>query len=258
MTGVRFGEPGAPGELGELGRAFDSMAAALERHEELRQSMVADVAHELRTPVTILQVETESLVDGTRAPTPTALISLHDESVRLGRLVEDFQVLASADAAGLRLDRSRVDLATVVAGVADSLESRFVTSGVRLERGLSPAVVWADPSRLRQVVANLLANAAKFTPSGGTVSLLVVADQHCARLEVTDTGPGLAPEERDQVFERFFRGSAGQKTGGSGIGLAVVRDLVEAHGGQVKAESAQPGGAKFVVSLPLMAKETRS
>jgi two-component system, OmpR family, sensor histidine kinase BaeS len=250
-TGIRVGEQNGPGELVELAGAFDSMAASLERQEQLRQAMVADVAHELRTPVAILQAETEALVDGVRVPTPEALVSLHDESLRLGRMVQDLQTLASADAAGLSLDRSEVNLAAVAARAADSLEGRFSSVGVSLVRHLSPAMVWADPSRLRQVVANLLNNAAKFTPPGGTVSLVVNSDSRLARLEVADTGPGVPPEERERVFERFFRGSLGRRASGSGIGLAVVKDLVEAHGGAVSLEPSRQGGARFVVVIPL-------
>jgi signal transduction histidine kinase len=252
-SGTRVGAQTGPVELVELASSFDSMAASLERNEELRQAMVADVAHELRTPVAILQAETEALIDGMSIPTPEALVSLHDESLRLGRMVQDLQTLASADAAGLTLERAEVDLAVVAAGAADSLEARFSSAGVRLARYLSPAPVWADPSRLRQVVANLLANAAKFTPSGGTVRLVVEAGSGRARLEVADTGPGVPQEEQDQVFERFFRGSLGQKAGGSGIGLAVVKDLVVAHGGEVHLQTAPGGGARFVVLLPLAA-----
>ena len=255
-TGTRIGAPTGPTELTELAVAFDTMAASLERHEHLRRVMVADVAHELRTPIAILQAETEALVDGLSVPTPEALASLHDESLRLGRMVQDLQTLAAADAAGLGLERSEVDLAAVAARAADSLEGRFCASGVQLKRRLSPAVVWADPSRLRQVVANLLANAAKFTPSGGTVQLAVRADMDRARLEVRDTGPGIAPEERERVFERFFRGNLGRRVGGSGIGLAVVKDLVEAHGGEVVLETPSRGGACFVVLIPLAAQTT--
>ena len=128
-TSIRVGEQNGPGELVELAGAFDSMAASLERHEQLRQEMVADVAHELRTPVAILQAETEALVDGVSVPTPEALVSLHDESLRLGRMVQDLQTLASADAAGLSLERSEVDLAAVAARAADSLEGRFSSPG---------------------------------------------------------------------------------------------------------------------------------
>ncbi len=257
-SGTRVGTPKGPSELAELARAFDSMAASLEHHEHLRQAMVADVAHELRTPVAILQAETEALVDGVNAPTPEALISLHDESLRLGRMVQDLQTLASADAAGLSLDRSEVDFAEVAAGAADSLAGRFSASGVRLERDLCSAVVWADPSRLRQIVANLLGNAAKFTPPGGTVCLLVRGEHLWARLEVTDTGPGIPVSEQDRVFERFFRGTTGRKAGGSGIGLAVVKDLVEAHGGEVRLETPGYGGSRFVVSIPLAADTSTS
>ena len=246
-----MGEQTGPGELVELAGAFNSMAASLERHEQLRREMVADVAHELRTPVAILQAETEALVDGMSIPTPEALVSLHDESLRLGRMVQDLQTLASADAAGLSLERSEVDLAAVAARAADSLEDAVLFRRGPVGAPPLPAKVWADPSRLRQVVANLLANAAKFTPSGGTVSLVVDSDLRRARLEVADNGPGVPEDERERVFERFFRGSLGRRAGGSGIGLAVVKDLVEAHGGEVHLESPPVGGSRFVVLIPL-------
>ena len=218
-TSIRVGQQTGPGELVELAGAFDSMAASLERHEQLRREMVADVAHELRTPVAILQAETEALVDGMSIPTPEALVSLHDESLRLGRMVQDLQTLASADAAGLSLERSEVDLAAVAARAADSLEGRFSSAGVKLVRRLSPAKVWADPSRLRQVVANLLANAAKFTPSGGTVSLVVDSDLRRARLEVADTGPGY-PRTNKSGYSSAFSGAAwAAEPAGAGSGL---------------------------------------
>lgn len=250
-NGVRVGATSGRGELAELGQAFDHMAASLERHERLRQVMVADIAHELRTPVAILQAETESLVDGVREATPESLASLHEEAVRLARMVQDLQTLASADAAGLLLERSWVDLSLVAAEAATSLEARFVERHVHLVQDLSRAVVWGDPNRLRQVVTNLLENAGKFTPRGGAARLAVSAGEHYVQLEVADTGPGIAAEERERVFERFFRGSAGRTAGGTGIGLAVVKQIVEAHGGQVRATSAPNGGALFLVRLPL-------
>ena len=248
----RVGEPAGPGELGELGRRFDAMAASLERQEQMRRTMLADVAHELRTPLAILQAETESLVDGVSDPTPKALASLHQEAIRLGRLVEDLQTLASAEAAGLSLERRLVDLASIAADAADSLAGRFRTTGLDLERTLAPAVVWADPHRMRQVVANLLVNAAKFTPPGGRVDLVVRAAASNAYLEVADTGPGVAPDEQDRIFERFFRGDAGRKAGGTGIGLTVVKELVHAHGGEIQLRSAPGKGARFVIRLPLV------
>jgi two-component system sensor histidine kinase BaeS len=250
-SGVRVLATSGRGELAELGRAFDHMAASLERHERLRQVMVADIAHELRTPVAILQAETEALVDGVREATPESLASLHEESVRLATMVQDLQTLAGADAAGLRLERSWVDLSLVAAEAASSLEARFAERHVHLVQDLSRAVVWGDPNRLRQVVTNLLENARKFTPPGGAARLAVSAGEHYVQLEVSDTGPGIDAEERERVFERFFRGSAGRTAGGTGIGLAVVKQIVEAHGGQVRATSAPHGGALFLVRLPL-------
>jgi two-component system, OmpR family, sensor histidine kinase BaeS len=213
--------------------------------------MVADVAHELRTPLAILQAETESLVEGVREPTAGALASLHEETLRLGHMVEDLQTLASAEAAGLSLDPHPIDLAQVAAEAAESLAGRFRAASVALERSLFPAVVRADPHRIRQVVVNLLANAVKFTPPGGRVTLVVRASDLTARLEVADSGPGVPADEHHQIFERFFRGSAGRKRGGTGIGLAVVKELVEAHGGSIELQRPSGGGALFVVCLPL-------
>ncbi len=256
-TGVRVEEPRGPTELAELEHALNSMASALERQEKLRQAMVADLAHEFRTPVAILQAETEALVDGVSPATPEALVSLHEESLRLGRMVEDFQSLTSAQGAWFNLERSLVDLADVAADTASSLESRFTINRVTLTKRLAPAVVSGDPRRLRQVIANLLSNAAKFTPTGGEVVLSVSKGADWARLEVSDSGPGIPEDERQHIFGRFFRGRAGQALGGSGVGLAVVKDLVEAHGGEVHAESPASGGAIFVVRLPLALPPTK-
>ncbi len=247
---VRLGKKMGPGELGELAVAFNSMAESLERQERLRQALVADVAHELRTPIAVLQAETEALVDGHRPPDAAALTSLHDEALRLGRMVEDLQALASADAAGLSLERRPVDLAGVASRAADALAGRFRAGGLTLGRSLAPVVVRGDASRLHQVVSNLLVNAAKFTPPGGEVALSLGVEGSCARLEVSDTGPGVPLAEREHVFDRFYRGSAGRTSGGSGIGLAVVKQLVDAHDGEVRLETSSGGGACFVVLLP--------
>lgn len=247
---VRLGERMGPGELGELAVAFDAMAASLDQQEQLRQAMVADVAHELRTPIAVLQAETEALVDGLRAPDLEAFTSLHDEALRMGRMVEDLQALASADAAGLSLERLPVDLAQVASQAAGALAGRFRSAGVKLEQSLAPAVVRGDAIRLHQVVSNLLANACKFTPAGGEVHLTVGVDGSRARIEVSDTGPGIPPGERDHVFERFYRGSVGRRSGGSGIGLSVVKQLVDAHGGEVLLGTSPSGGACFVVLFP--------
>jgi two-component system sensor histidine kinase BaeS len=226
------------------------MANSLEREDQLRRALVADVAHELRTPIAIMQAETEALADGLISPSPSALSSLNEEAVRLARMVEDLQTLASAEAAGLDLQPRPLDLGRVAADAADSLSRRFQASGVELEQQLPPTPALGDPRRLHQVVTNLLDNAAKYTPPGGTVTVRSGTEDGDAVLEVTDTGPGIPPDERALVWDRFYRGRSGRFADGSGIGLAVVKELVDAHGGRITIGEANGGGARFTVRLP--------
>jgi two-component system sensor histidine kinase BaeS len=244
-------EAGAgPGELGELAVAFDQMADALRRQDELRRNLVADVAHELRTPVTILQASCEEMADGLADPTPERLSSLHEEVLRLGRVVEDLEALNRAEAAGLHLDRRPVDLAFVAAGAVDALRPQFDDAKLHLATDLVPVTIEGDATRLHQVVTNLLTNALKFTPPGGTVTVRVVATGSLACLEVADTGPGIEPAELPHVFERFWRGRAAHGKAGTGIGLAIVAELARAHGGRAEADSHPGAGATFRVLLP--------
>ncbi len=249
-SSLRVGPKAGPGELGELGRAFDDMAASLEREDQLRRALVADVAHELRTPIAIMQAETEALADGMIPASPAALSSLNEEAVRLARMVEDLQTLASAEAAGLDLQPRPLDLGRVAADAADSLSRRFQASGVELEQQLPPTPALGDPRRLHQVVTNLLDNAAKYTPPGGKVTVRSGTEDGSAVLEVTDTGPGIPPDERSLVWDRFYRGRSGRFADGSGIGLAVVKELVDAHDGRITVGEAASGGARFTVRLP--------
>lgn len=256
QSSPRVGPNAGPGELGELGRAFDTMADSLEEEDRLRRALVADVAHELRTPIAVMQAETEALSDGITEPTGEALASLHDETVRLAHLVEDLQTLAAAQAAGLELSRRPLDLGRVAADAAQSLASRFRAGQIHLERDLPPTPAVGDPRRLRQVAVNLLTNAVKFTPAGGTVEVRTFTSRSEAVLEVADTGPGVPADEREAIWERFYQGRAGRARTGSGIGLAVVRELVAAHGGTVSLENAAGGGARFTVRLPVPVHES--
>lgn len=239
-----------PGELGELGRAFDGMAETIEREDRLRRAFAADVAHELRTPLAILQAQLEALVDGVEQPTGARLGSLHEETVRLGRIVEDVETLAAAEGARFRLDRERVDLADVAREAVARLQVQADSAGLELRAELESVAVDADRARLDQIVGNLLGNAVKFTPPGGRVSVSVRAANGDARLEVEDTGPGLSDDELPHVFERFWRGEAGRRVEGSGVGLAVAVELVRAHGGEISAGRTADGGARFTVRLP--------
>ncbi|HEU4526702.1 MAG TPA: ATP-binding protein [Actinomycetota bacterium] len=248
--GVRVGLGDAPGELGVLSTAFDRMSESVERQEALRRQLTRDLAHEVRTPLTILRGTTEGLVDGVLEPDHETLRSLHDEVLRLTGLVGDLETLAAADAAALRLERRPVDLAEVAGAAAALARGAAADAEVMLDASLEPAPVEADPERLRQVVLNLLSNALRHTPAGGRIQIRTCATADGATLEVLDTGPGIAPEDLTHVFERFYRGAGAEGTSGSGIGLAVAAELVAAHGGSIEAWNREGGGAAFAVRIP--------
>src|SRR5580693_5693621 len=248
---ARAGEIKAPAELRELATAFDQMADTLDYQDTIRRDMVASVAHELRTPVAVLQAGHEALLDGVTEPSPEELGSLRDEVLRLARMVDDLQTMAAADAAVLQLTRERHDLAAIAGSAADSLARRFETAEVTLDRQLATAQVLADERWMHQVVTNLLGNALKFTPAGGTVTIRTRQDGAHAVLEVADTGVGIPADELPRIFDRFWRGQAAAQISGSGIGLAIAAELAVAHGGTLTADS-QPGhGATFTLTLPL-------
>jgi signal transduction histidine kinase len=254
-------------EIGALAHSFNNMADGLARIERLRRQMVSDVAHELRTPLTNIRGYLEALRDGVAAPTPELIGSLHDEALLLNRLVNDLQDLALAEAGQLRLDRRPTALAPVVeqavGALGPMLAEKHLSVDVDLPADLPDAD--ADAERVGQVLRNLLANAVTHTPSGGNISIaasfiadcrLQVADwvvgQSAILVQVCDSGAGIAPEHLELVFERFFRAdrSRARATGGAGLGLAIVRQLVEAHGGRVWAESPPGRGATFSFTLP--------
>ena len=250
---ARVGEIRAAGELRELAAAFDQMAATMDRQEQIRRNLVADVAHELRTPIAILQAGHEALLDGVAEPTPAELGSLRDEVLRLARMVGDLQTLAAADAAALNLARRPCDLADLAAAAADSLARRFEAAGITLDRRLAATPVLADPHWLHQVITNLLTNALKFTPAGGRVTITTGPSGGQAVLRVTDTGPGIPADDLPRVFDRFFRGQQAAQVSGSGIGLAVAAELAQAHGGRLTARSEFEGpghGTEMTLTLP--------
>ncbi len=236
-------------EFGAMAASFDRMADSIEDQERLRRVFAADVAHELRTPLMILRGQVEAMQDGVLDRDDAGLASMHEEVDRLGRMVADLEVLASADAARFTLRIEPVDLRELAAGVAGELQSLFPDRTLRLETTGDPVVVDGDPGRLRQVLGNLLSNALRFTPEGGSVDVRLAASGSEAVLRVSDSGPGIPEDELPHVFDRFFRGrQAGHA--GSGIGLAVVSQLVRAHGGVVSAGNLPGGGAVFSVTLP--------
>ncbi|MBI3647578.1 MAG: HAMP domain-containing protein [Actinobacteria bacterium] len=250
-------ESEGPDEFGEMARAFNTLADTIEEEDRLRREFAADVAHELRTPLTILRTQIEGIQDGVVEPTSPALASLHEETLRLSRLVADLETLASADAARFSLVRQPVDLRPLLEGAAREFAGPYEAEDVRLAAYLSDVAVQADPTRIRQVVANLLSNALKFTPPGGEVDLTLRREGDNAVIRVSDTGPGIPADELQQVFDRFFRGR-GARAGGSGIGLTVARELVRAHRGDIEVASELQQGTTFTVLLPLASSGERA
>jgi two-component system sensor histidine kinase BaeS len=251
---ARVGEVRAPSELREMGTAMDEMADLLDRNEQVRRDMVADIAHELRTPIAVLQAGHEALVDGFAEPTPDQLASLRDEVLRLARMVEELQTLAAADAASMQLDRRPHDLADVAATAVESLAGRFSAAGILLVPRLGSAEILADPRWLHHVVTNLLTNALKFSKPGGTVSIDTGAAGSEAILQVSDTGVGIPPEEVPRIFDRFWRGQQAAQTSGTGIGLAIAAEIVHAHGGTLTADSEVGVGTVMTLRLPRAAE----
>jgi signal transduction histidine kinase len=244
--------PGAPRELAELAEAYDAMATTVAEEERLRRASAAHVAHELRTPAAIILATTEGMLDGIIQANPQSLSSLRDEAVRLSERIDDLESLAIAEAARVNPRLEPTDLAQAAIAAADALDDRFAVAGIDLRRHLDTARVAGDPTRLHQIVTNLLTNAAKFSPEGSTVLLTVGHHDTEAVLEVADAGPGIDPDEVPHLFEPFWRGRSARGVIGSGIGLAVVAELVAAHGGRIEVRSAPGQGAVFRVILPLL------
>jgi signal transduction histidine kinase len=239
-------------EIGDLGRAFNAMADAVARSESLRRALVTDVAHELRTPLTNLRCQIEAVQDGLQEPDAATLRSLHEETLLLSRLVGDLQDLALAESGQLPLHRAPVPLAEAVDAALAAIRPIAAARGITLQADVSPLIVEADRERLAQVLRNLLANALTHTPDGGTVRVSGRASGAQAAVEVADSGEGIAAEHLPHVFDRFYRSdpSRARSTGGAGLGLAIVRQLVEAHGGRVSVASAPGSGARFTFTLP--------
>ena len=248
---ARVESEGAP-ELIALGRALNRLSETLEHEEEVRKANAADLAHELRTPVNSLLARIEAAQDGVLTG-PDNLAAMHTETLRLTRLLDDLARLADAERPGLLLEKQRVDLAVAARTVAGSFAPRFAEAGLRFSTDLEPVDVAGDEGRLEQIVSNLLGNAFRYTETG-EVRLRVGRERDEAVLEVIDTGVGIAPDDLRHIFTRFWRGdrSRSRATGGAGVGLAIVRELVRAHDGRVDVDSTLDEGSRFRVVLPAL------
>ncbi|WP_406470685.1 sensor histidine kinase [Streptomyces sp. NBC_01615] len=240
-------------ETGILALAFNELTERRERMEAQRKAMVSDIAHELRTPLTNIRGWLEVTRDGIVDPDPELLASLHEEAVLLQRVIDDLQDLAAADAGALGLHREKVRADELLEQVAAAHRVGTEAAGIRLLTRVD-GTPWldADPVRMRQALGNLVSNATRHTPSGGTITLSARSQDGQVVLEVADTGSGIAPEDLPSVFDRFWRAekSRSRRTGGSGLGLPIVRQLVAAHGGTVTVTSDLGAGSAFTLRLP--------
>jgi two-component system sensor histidine kinase BaeS len=234
-------------EVGELSETFNRMAQTLETQESLRRKLIADVAHELRTPLGVMRGELEGMIDGLIPNDTARLQSLHDETGRLKTMVDGIEELNQAEASVLSLHVQHFGVKPFLGNIIDRYRNVFQEKGVALELACPHEIeINADPERLSQIIVNLLSNALRATNSGGHVSLSVIPVNSELGISVEDTGSGIAEKDLPFIFERFYHGPGG----GLGIGLTIVRELVEAHGGRIEAKSAVGKGSQFTLFLP--------
>ncbi|MEV7627777.1 HAMP domain-containing sensor histidine kinase [Actinoplanes sp. NPDC089786] len=240
-------------EIGHLSMVLNDLSERRDRSEQQRKAMISDIAHELRSPMTNIRSWLEAAEDGVTPTDGQLLALLLDETSQLSRILDDLRDLAAADAGTLRIHPEPFRLGDVLGVAADAHRGTAEAGRVRLTTSFDPREpVVADPVRMRQVVGNLLSNAVRHTPPGGTVALRAGVTGPALLIEVSDTGTGIAPDDLPHIFDRFWRAdrSRGRNTGGSGLGLAIVRDLAEAHGGTVEAVSALDAGTTVTVRVP--------
>lgn len=241
-------------ELGQLADNFNTLAMTLEKNEQARQQWVADISHELRTPVAILRGEIEALQDGIRQPDSGSLRSLHGEVLRLTRLVDDLYQLTMSDLGALTYQKENLDIIGLLKETIASHDTKFSDKGITLTSTLptEKVEILGDAERLRQLFANLLANSLKYTNAGGELRLGMTCHAHNVIIDFQDSAPGVAGTDMDRLFERLYRveASRNRATGGAGLGLAICRNIVEAHQGKISAQSSPLGGLWVQIELP--------
>ncbi|WP_243026980.1 sensor histidine kinase [Thermus albus] len=236
-------------ELALLAEGFNQLLDELARKEAQEKQLLSDIAHDLRTPLAVLQADLEALEDGLLPYSPEHLRRLQGEVRLLGHLVEDLRLLTLADTGGLHLSPEPVNPSVLAEAALEAYASRASAKGISLNlRGKAP-LCHADPQAIRRVLNNLLDNALRHTPQGGTITVELGEESTWVRIAVRDTGPGLRPGEEEAVFRRFYRGDPARTRGGSGLGLAIARTLVEAMGGRIQAGNHPEGGAVFTIWL---------
>jgi two-component system, OmpR family, sensor kinase len=249
-----------PREVAEASRAFNEMAAGLDEAEQLRRRMVADIAHELRTPLSVIQGNLRAMLDDVYPLSKAEIATVYDETLMLHRLVADLRELTLAEAGQLTLHPQELDPAPLIRQHAGSFGELAAERGIDFQINVAENLPFmrADADRFGQIMHNLLGNALRHTPRGGTVTVCVRREVTVIRFEIRDSGPGIAAADRPRVFERFWRAerSRSREHGGSGLGLAIARELVEAQGGRIGVESEIGVGSNFWFTLPVHASVT--
>ena len=243
------------GEMGELAEAFNSMAGDLERTEQLRQNMVADTAHEIRTPLSNIRGNLEAIRDGVKRPDAVTIHSIDEEAILLSQLVDDLQVLSLAEAGELKLDRQAEDIIKLIKQAVAAKQTQAIAKGVSISTEVSKKLplVNVDSRRIGQVLHNLLENAIAHTAKNGSIVVTAQKEANWVKVSVTDTGEGIPAEDLSSIFERFYRvdKSRARATGGSGLGLTIAKRLVESHGGNIESQSELGKGSCFSFTLPV-------
>lgn len=242
----------SPEEIGRLAAHVNQLAATLEKNRTARQRWMADIAHELRTPVAVLKGEIEAVSDGVRTADEQTAKSLQEEVEQLSKLIDDLQTLALSDAGALNIHKEKVSLDSLIQQCAAPYQKRLQERNIELDIRASGNEISADPQRLRQLLQNLMENTCRYVVQGGTVRIQVTPQTSGCELVIEDSGPGLDEEQISLLFERFYRvdESRSRASGGTGLGLSICKNIVEAHGGTIQAERSSLGGLKIRIELP--------
>ncbi len=248
-------ETNGPKELASLGKAFNQMAVSIEQTEATRKAMTADIAHELRTPLAVQRANLEAFQDGIYQLTPESLTLLLDQNQLLTRLVEDLRTLALAEAGQLELHCSPGTLSGLCSGIARRFQAQATQKNIAIQNSLPDECphVSIDQLRIEQILTNLMQNALRYTPDGGSIHLHMICEEKFQSVSIHNSGPGIPDEALPRLFERFYRADAARsrEQGGTGLGLAIARQLAEAHGGSLNAANHPTGGAVFTLTLPV-------
>ncbi|HNB54449.1 MAG TPA: ATP-binding protein, partial [Anaerolineales bacterium] len=241
-------------EIANLGRTFNLMAESLQQAQVRRKAMTADIAHELRTPLSVQRANLEAIQDGIYPLTPDSIQPVYEQTLLLERLVDDLRTLALADAGELELVKTETDVPGLVQRVVEQFQPNAKSRHQTIHSSLPTScnIVDADPGRIEQILGNLITNAIRHTPEDGQITVEVQCHPDQVQIDVRDTGPGIPEESLPYIFERFYRGdrSRSRMEGGTGLGLAIARRLAEAHGGRLEAGNHPAGGAMFTLTLP--------